>query len=103
MGIEDIACDHSIGRCHVNPHRPNHLSDTALERTSERGGRSSWRRSGTATTTPIVGVARRRPLLVPPRSHDFYPVLPVTNAPACRVVWPIPLRARPSFMADWTA
>ena len=40
---------------------------------SERGGRSSWRLSGTATTTPIVGVSRRRPLLVPPRSHDLYP------------------------------
>ena len=48
-------------------------------RTSERGGRSSWRRSGTATTTPIVGVSRRRPLLVPPRSHDLYPVVQVTN------------------------
>src|SRR5829696_4967488 len=32
------------------------------ERTSERGGRSSWRRFGTATTTPIVGVTRWRPL-----------------------------------------
>src|SRR5215216_1939829 len=79
MGIEDIACDHSTGRCHVNFHPSNHLGNTALERTSERGGRSSWRLSGTATTTPIVGVLRRRPLLVPPRSHDSYPVLPVTN------------------------
>jgi hypothetical protein len=50
-----------------------------LLRTSERGGRSSWRRSGTATRTPILGVSRRRPLLVPPRSHNSYPVVPVTN------------------------
>jgi hypothetical protein len=29
--------------------------------TSERGGRSSWRRPGTATTTPIVGVTAVAP------------------------------------------
>ena len=49
---------------------------------SERGGRSSWRLSGTATTTPIVGVSRRRPLLVPPRSHGPYPRRHSTNLTA---------------------
>src|SRR5215218_3242463 len=33
------------------------------ERTSKRGGRSSWRRSGTATTTPSSESHRWRPLL----------------------------------------
>jgi hypothetical protein len=56
---------------------------------SERGGRSSWRLSGTATTTPIVGVSRRRPLLVPPRSHGPYPRRHSTNLTAG-------VRARPA-------
>jgi hypothetical protein len=103
MGIEDIAWNRSIRRCHVNLHRPNHLSDTALERTSERGGRSSWRLSGTATTTPIVGVLRRRPLLVPPRSHDSYPVAPVTNRTRLPSGVADPAPGRPSFMAGRTA
>src|SRR5215204_3880018 len=33
-----------------------HAGARSEKRTSERGGGSSWRRPGTATTTPIVGV-----------------------------------------------
>src|SRR5215207_4622114 len=82
MGIEDIAWDRSIGRCHVNLHPSKPTQRHSTREPFERGGRSSWRLSGTATTTPIVGVSRRRPLLVPPRSHDPYPGVPATNLPA---------------------
>jgi|RhiMetdeSRZDD1v2_1073273.scaffolds.fasta_scaffold1093233_2 hypothetical protein len=47
---------------------------------SERGGRSSWRRPGTATTTPSSASHRWRPLLVPPRSLKACPRRP-SNEP----------------------
>jgi hypothetical protein len=43
------------------------------KRASERGGRSSWRRSGTLRQPPSSESDRRRPLLVPPRSHSSLP------------------------------
>jgi hypothetical protein len=49
---------------------------------SERGGRSSGRLSGTLRQPPSSESHQRRPLLVPPRSHAPYPVVPVTNLTA---------------------
>jgi hypothetical protein len=53
---------------------------------SKRCGRSSGRLSGTATTTPIVGVAPAPPTpppaSSPPRRDTPYPVVPVTNLTA---------------------
>jgi hypothetical protein len=51
-------------------------------RTSERGGRSSWRLSGTLRQPPSSESHRRRPLLIPPRSHYPYPVVSETNLTA---------------------
>jgi hypothetical protein len=47
--------------------------------TSKRGGRSNWRLPGTLRRPPSSESHRRRPLLIPPRSHDPYPVVPVRN------------------------
>jgi hypothetical protein len=71
----EVACDAAIRL----PQGTTPANVPAANR--ERGGRSSWR-LGTATTTPIVGVSRRRPLLVPPRSRELYPAVRVTNLTA---------------------
>jgi hypothetical protein len=62
---------------------------------SERGGRSSWRLSGTLRQPPPSESHRRRPLLVPPRSHDHYPIVPVTNLTTGVRVHPRPVRPSP--------
>jgi hypothetical protein len=53
-----------------------------LRRTRGRGGRSSGRLCGTLRRPPSSESHWRRPLLVPPRSHAPYPVVPVTNLTA---------------------
>src|SRR6266496_2402720 len=53
-----------------------------------RGGRSSGCLSGTLRRPPSSESHRRRPLLVPPRSHALYPVVPVTNLTAGARVHP---------------
>ncbi len=53
-----------------------------LQRTRGRGGRSSGCLSGTLRRPPSSESHRRRPLLVPPRSQDPYPIVPVKNLTA---------------------
>jgi hypothetical protein len=59
---------------------------------SGRGGRSNGRLSGTLRRPPPSESHRRRPLLVPPRSHDPYPAALCSTSrlvPACsKSVWP---------------
>ena len=50
--------------------------------TSERGGRSSWRRPGLLRRPPSSESQRWRPLLVPPRSLEPYPSR-LSNEPHC--------------------
>jgi hypothetical protein len=71
------------------------------EKTSERGGRSSWRLSGTLRQPPPSESHRRRPLLVPPRSHDPYPVVPVPNLTAGIRVHPSPVGPTPRQLRPW--
>src|SRR6266498_2793797 len=88
LGLSGIWTASSYRRCPATRGKSSRARRGVTVLRPERGGRSSGCLSGTLRRPPSSESHRRRPLLVPPRSHALYPVVAVTNLTAGARVHP---------------